>query len=743
MIGVGAMIGAGIFVLIGIAAGATGPSVMLALALNGVLTLFTAMVYAELGSAIPEAGGGYLWVRDALGRQQSFLAGWMSWFSHAVAGALYALGFGSFLNLLLERGGVPFLDVPLLGAEKTLGVLIVLVFLAINFRGASETGLAGNVVTLAKLIVIALFIGFGLYTIVTNPNRALSRFDPMFPQGPFNVFLAMGITFIAFEGYEIIVQAGEEVQDPRRSIPRAVFKSLLIVIPVYVLVAIAAIGAVDPRGDQPTWRFLGQAKELGLALAAGRFMPFGTVIILIGGLLSTMSALNATTFSSTRVSFAMGRDRVMPDAFAKIHSRFRTPYIALAATGLLMILIVVAIPIEDVAAAADVMFLLLFLQVNYAILRIRGEFGDRLEYGYMIRWYPAIPIAGIVANLALAIVLFQFSPIGWLSAIGWIAAGIVFFFFYARPKVAEDERPRVTFEEKGGRRKGPTILAPVANPEHVPTVVTIAAALARQQDAEVVVLNVIRMPEQLPMSEGYRYAERAEPVATAVDELAERFEDVPISTVVAIGRRISQVINDIAEREGATTLVLGWRGKVQEQRVRGSVVQEVLRSAPSQVLVVKDVGLPARIDEVLVAASPGLRSRDTVETGLALARGFDAHLRLVTVVSRDGNGKQIRAWLEEVKGELAERLDGGRFRAELVESESPIEIMDEEAGRSAFLVVGASRDWALRRRLTGEFADKVANAVDRSVVVVKPSEHRAMSLWRLAVRELRRPRPSA
>lgn len=738
MIGVGAMIGAGIFVLIGIAAGTTGPSVMLALALNGVLTFFTAMVYAELGSAIPEAGGGYLWVKDALGRQQSFLAGWMSWFSHAVAGALYALGFGSFLNLLLERGGVPFPDVPLLGAEKTLGVLIVLVFLAINYRGASETGLAGNIVTLAKLAVIAVFIGFGLYTIVSNPDRALPRFDPMFPQGPFNVFLAMGITFIAFEGYEIIVQAGEEVQDPRRTIPRAVFKSLMIVIPVYVLVAIAAIGAVDPPGDQPTWRFLGEAKELGLALAADRFMPFGTIIILIGGLLSTMSALNATTFSSTRVSFAMGRDRVMPDAFAKIHSRFRTPYIALAATGLLIILMVVAIPIEDVAAAADVMFLLLFLQVNYAIIRIRGEFGDRLEYGYVIRWYPAIPIAGIVANLALAILLFQFSPLGWLSAVGWIAAGVVVFFLYVRTRVAEDERPRVTFEEKRGRRRSQAILAPVANPDHVPTVVSIAAALARQQDAEVVVLNVIRVAGALPMSEGYRYTGRAERVATAVDEVAERFDEVPISTVVAIGRRISHVVNDMAQREQADTIVLGWRGTVHERRVRGSVVQEVLRSAPSQILVVKDMGLPRHIDEVLVAASPGLRTRDTVETGLALARGFDADLRLLTVVSPDGDLEQIRSWLDEVKRQLADRLDGVRLIADLVESESRIQTMDEEADRSAFLVVGASRDWALRRRLAGEFADELANAVDRSLVVVKPPEHRAMSLWRLALRRLRR-----
>lgn len=742
MIGVGAMIGAGIFVLTGIAAGTTGPSLMLAFALNGIVTIFTAMVYAELGSAIPEAGGGYLWVRDALGRDQSFLAGWMSWFAHAVAGSLYALGFGGFVRLLFERYDMALPHVPLLSPEKLFGILIALVFLGINFRGASETGLAGNIVTIAKLAAIGLFIGFGLYAIATRPETATQRFEPFFPRGYDKIFLAMGITFIAFEGYEIIVQAGEEVKDPRRSIPRAVFKSLLIVVPIYVLVAVTAIGAVRAPGGGETWRFLGRAKELGLALAADHVMPFGTLIILVGGLLSTMSALNATTYSSTRVSFAMGRDKVLPATFARVHERFRTPYVALLATGTLIVFMVVAIPIEDVAAAADVMFLLLFLQVNYAVIRIRGEFGDRLEYGYLMPFYPWVPIIGIVTKAFLAVYLYRFSPLAWLYAVVWIVVGFGVFFFYARTRVAEDERPRVTFEEKGGRRRGRVILAPVANPDHVPTVVAIAAALARQRQAEVVVLNVVRVPEQLPMSEGYRYTERAEPVAAAVDELADRFRDVPISTVVAIGRRISQVVNDIAEREDADTLVLGWRGTVNERRVRGSVVQEVLRSAPSQVLVVKDMGLPRRIDEVLIAASPGLRTRDTMETGLALAHGFDADLRLLTVVPPDGGAEHIRAWFEEVKGELADRLDGGRFSADLVESESPIQTMDEEADRSAFLVVGASRDWALRRRLTGEFADKLANAVDHSLIVVKPREHRAMSLWRLALREFRRHRPS-
>jgi len=164
MIGVGAMIGAGIFVLTGEAAGVAGPALVLSFALNGVITIFTGMVYAELGSAIPEAGGGYLWVKEGLPGANAFLAGWMSWFAHAVAGALYALGFGAFLYELLRLVGFPLdrLGLDFDQAKKLFGVGVVLLFAAINHRGASETGLAGNVITVSKIIVILIFCLFGL-----------------------------------------------------------------------------------------------------------------------------------------------------------------------------------------------------------------------------------------------------------------------------------------------------------------------------------------------------------------------------------------------------------------------------------------------------------------------------------------------------------------------------------------------------------------------------------------------------
>ncbi|MDP8957893.1 MAG: amino acid permease, partial [Actinomycetota bacterium] len=731
MIGVGAMIGAGVFVLTGIAAGVAGPALMLAFALNGVVTIFTAMVYAELGSAIPEAGGGYLWVKEALGKSNGFLAGWMSWFSHAVAGSLYALGFGSFLALLLHDLGI--IDVQGPWVEKSIGVLIALAFLYINYRGASETGLAGNIVTLAKVGVIGIFILFGLLT-MTGDGDVLAKFQPFFPEGVGAVFVAMGITFIAFEGYEIIVQAGEEVRDPRRSIPRAVFKSLMIVIPIYVLVAITALGAVTVPG-MTSWEFLGIHEELGLAEAARRFMPLGTLLLLLGGLLSTTSALNATTFSSTRVSFAMGRDRVLPAFFSKVHERTKTPYMALSITGVLIIFMVLAIPIEDVAAAADVMFLLLFLQVDYAAIKLRREFGDRLQYGYRMPFFPLVPILGIATQAFLAVYLFRFSPLAWLAAGVWILLGLGIYSSYSRGRLEEFERPRIAYEVKRGARKRRTILVPVADTTHVDTSLAVAVALSRHEEAHVIALNVVRIPSQLPLSSGLELTQEAQPVMERVAELAERFPDATIDSIVGVGHRVSQVITDIAQREEADTIVLGWQGTVHESRVRGSVAQAVVAEAPTDLLVIKDHGLPEQVGELLLGVSPGLRAGTALSVAIQLARGFGARLRLVTILLPHGQEKRadLERWLEELAEQVRSAgLPAEQLVTEVIEGESVIRTLAREGANSDLLVIGASRDWVLRQHLLGSIPDRLANRLGRTIVMVKEKEPRVLSLWREA-----------
>jgi amino acid transporter len=279
MIGVGAMIGAGIFVLTGIAAGVAGPALLLVFLLNGGVALLTAMSYAELGSSLPNAGGGFPWVRESLGGVFGFMGGWMSWFAHATACSLYVLGFGYYFAEALHSLGLG--DVLGGFTYKGFALLVAVVFAYVNYRGASETATLGGVITVLKVGVLAAFVVSGIVVIAGKPEWEVA-FTPFKPMGWSGILMAMGLTYIAFEGYEVIVQTGEEVKSPEKNIPRAIFVSLAIVVPVYVLVGFAALGAIDP-GSITSWQFLAEKQEGAMIEAARQFMPLGFTLLLLGG----------------------------------------------------------------------------------------------------------------------------------------------------------------------------------------------------------------------------------------------------------------------------------------------------------------------------------------------------------------------------------------------------------------------------------------------------------------------------
>lgn len=751
MIGVGAMIGAGIFVLSGLAAGQAGPALVMAFAFNGFITIFTGMVYAELGSAIPEAGGGYLWVREALGRSQAFLAGWMSWFAHAVAGSLYILGFGAFADLLLEvYFGIPLFEPVTVGfvqfgPVKAFAVFAGVVFTYINYRGAKETGLAGNIVTLLKTSVIIVFVILGLGTMFGDPTGSTAKFEPFTPRGLGGVFIAMGLTFIAFEGYEIIVQSGEEVVNPRENVPKAVFYSMAIVVTIYMLVAVVLIGAVDvtpqlfqlahegstaehgpnlpalpgSAEDAAIWEILGYLGELGLARAADQVLPYGTLIILVAGIFSTLSALNATTFSSTRVSFAMGRDHVLPDMFESVHPETHTPWIAAIFSGGLIIFMAVTLPIESVAAATDVMFLLLFLQVNYAAIVIRREWGDEIEYGYLMPFFPYVPIIGILTKLFLAVYLFEYSPLAWYGAIAWILVGVGIFFVYSQGRIRETEieaETRIVAETRTPEERSYQVLVPITNPETAKPLIAIAGAIARHHDGELLVTTVATVPDQTPLSEGRQFVDGQE---ERLDEaMAYVPDDVPAHQTVTIGHEIGQSITNLAYQRDSDLVVMGWRGrrKRRSDLVLGSTIDYVVENAPCDVSVVKSDSI-GETGKILVPTVGGAHADRSEEIAASLTETNGHPITLLTVATQDR--EDAESFLEDRVAAFAEEdID---VASVVIESDDIASAIVEYATENEFetIIIGAAEEGILQRVLFGEIPESVGEQFAGQVVMVK------------------------
>jgi APA family basic amino acid/polyamine antiporter len=554
MVGIAGMIGGAIFVLTGPAIGLAGSAVILAFVINAIITLFTAMAYAELGSAMPEAGGGYLWIREGLPRPNAFISGWMAWFAHIIAGSLYAVGFGAFMHYLLGPNVAGILsDQPLLGVfpfDKMIAVGSIIAFTYINIKGTSETGKTGSVVTIVQLGTIFALIGAGIWSIHNNPNWT-ANFDNFMPTGIAGLVAAMGLTFIAFEGYEIIVQTGEEVKNPKRNIPRAIFISLAIVVTLYCLVALVSIGAISPEGIA-AWRFIGQGGELGIMKAAEIFLPYGTLVVLGGGMISTLAALNATTFSSARVAFAMGRHYNLPHKLSSIHPVNRTPHVAIIISAVIMSFMAYALPLADIAVAAGVIFLLLFTQVNIAVITIRRIYGDKLSYGFKTPFFPVIPIAGIFLNLGLALYLLVTEPLSWGITILWILVGFLLYRMYTFKQEIQHYAPIVT-SEGDLKRQDYRILIPYT-PENPDRLLKYAIRIAKETAGEINILRVITVPHQTPLSAGVAFADTAKRSFDPLEKILDE-ENIPSHYLVRVSHDATEAILATIEEQRIDLLV--------------------------------------------------------------------------------------------------------------------------------------------------------------------------------------------
>jgi amino acid transporter/nucleotide-binding universal stress UspA family protein len=736
MIGVGGMIGAGIFALTGIAAGVAGPALVLAFLLNGLLTLLTAMAYAELGSAFPRTGGGYAWVKEGLGGGQGFLAGWMSWFAYIAAGSLYALTFGRFASELWIMAGLPTLDLSV--HRMTLGfmALIIVAFTALNYRGASETGTIGNVVTTTKVTILGIFVIFGLIA-MGRTEAWHSRFTTDFlPNGIGGVVVAMGLTFIAFEGYEIIAQSAEEVINPRRNIPLATFLSILIAVIIYILVGATAIGATVPPAGMAAYQYLGLQKEIAIVEVAQQVFPrgIGAVVLLLSGLISTMSALNATTYSASRVSFAMGRDHNLPVFFARIHPSRFTPHLAVICSGVLMVGMALLLPIENAAAAAGIMFLLLFMQVNLTVMILRHKRPD-LERGFMIPWFPAIPVIAIVCNGLLASYLFTFSPIAWYFAIGWIIIGLLVYYTYFS-KIEAMEKPKEILLEEVLVSRDYSVLVPVANQEQARILGQIGAILAQANRGEVLALHVVRVPPQLTLGEGRLFLKGGRSCLETVIEQAKARE-MPVHTIIRLGRNVAEAVRKTVEENASDFIVLGWPGYTNTAgRLYGSVIDPIVDNPPTDIAVVR-YRQRRPLHSVLVPVAGGPNSRRAVKLAVQMAQASEdgpAKVTLLHVVPfGTRNADRVRAQqvfeytLEGIAYDLVDTL--------IVEGLGVLETVLDRAKGYDLIVLGATEEPLFRNLLMGNVAEQIARRAEVTVIVVKRRSSPLHSFLRQTVLE--------
>jgi len=645
MIGVASMIGGAIFVLVGPGISAAGPALIVAFLLNGVITLFTALTYAELGSALPATGGGYKWIREGLPRPNSYLSGWMAWFAHSIAGSLYAVAFGTFFGHLLKSAEIidDTFGIPL---EKLFAIIAIIIFAFVNIRGSSHTGKVGSAITFTQLGIIGALVIAALAAMTfANPNWP-TNFQDFFPNGTSGLVLAMGLTFIAFEGYEIIAQAGDEIKKPKKNIPKAILISLGIVISVYVLFAFVFIGGLDPlQIGQPAWEFIGSYGELGIIEAAEYYLPFGALIVLAGGFVSTLAALNATTFAASRVSFVMGRNHDLPPTFSKLHQKYRTPFVSTICSAIVMIVLAVSFDLTMIARSASVMFLFLFAQVNIACITIRRLAKERkIVYGFKTPFFPLIPIIGFSVVCLLAIYLLFSQPLSWAIAIVWIVIGFLIYKLYTSKREKQATAPLV-FNQEPSERKEYRILV-VFSKSTSTKLAKIASAIADQKNGEISFLSVISVPKQTPLS----FANKAGETGIGVfDKLKKSIShSIRHRYLVRLSHDPTEAILATAEEEGINTMIIDFSFLRNNRKLLSLSTCDIIGVIPGKNFT-KDVS------NLIVSYDKGRHSNLGLELAHAISNNYNSKIRVVRGITQS----------PEVEVEIVNRINEVMFDLDL------------------------------------------------------------------------------
>ena len=418
MLGVGATIGTGIFVALTTAVPEAGPAVTVSFVLAGITAALTALCYAELCSTVPVAGSSYSYAYATIGELAAFLIGACLLLEYGVSGSAVAVGWGQYLNELLSetigwRLPASIANPPGAGGVFNLpAATLVLLCTILLLRGARESAGANAALVVAKIAVLILFVAIAL----AHFHRG--NFHPFAPHGIKGIGAAASSIFFSYIGIDAVSTAGEEVKDPRRTLPLGVILSLLIVTGLYILVALAAVGA------QPWTSFAGQEAGLAVILHNLTGATWPSVVLSLGAIASIFSVTLVVLYGQTRILYAMSCDGLLPAFFRRVDPVSRVPRQNTLVVAAAVALLAALVPLDVLVNLTSMGTLMAFATVSAGVIILRVK-RPELPRGYATPFYPLLPLASV----AFCFYLIWGLPAGTFRLFGWWMAGAAILYF--------------------------------------------------------------------------------------------------------------------------------------------------------------------------------------------------------------------------------------------------------------------------------------------------------------------------
>lgn len=417
-LGIGAIIGTGIFVLTGVAAAKfAGPALVLSFVVSGLACALAALVYAEFASMVPVAGSAYTFSYASLGEFFAWIIGWDLMLEYALACSTVAIGWSGYFVKLLEACGIHLpawgtLSAASGGFINIPALVIALLITWLISLGVKESATVNNVIVAVKLVAVLVFILVAVFYV--KP----ANWHPFMPFGWNGVFQGAAIVFFAYIGFDAVSTAAEEVKNPQKDLPRGIIASLIVCTVLYIIVAALLTGVVS-------YTKLNVSAPVALALelihqnwAAG-FISLGA----IGGITTVLLVM---LYGQTRVFYAMSRDGLLPKVFSETHPKYKTPFKSTWLTGIVVSIIAALTPIDDVAEMVNIGTLAAFVFVSIAVIALRHSRPD-IHRAFRCPWVPVVPVLAAVSSLFL---MLKLPAVTWVRFAVWLVIGLVIYFTY-------------------------------------------------------------------------------------------------------------------------------------------------------------------------------------------------------------------------------------------------------------------------------------------------------------------------
>ena len=714
-ISMGAMIGSGIFILPGLAMAEAGPAVIFAFVLAGILVFPAAISIAELGTAMPEAGGDYIFIERGLGPAAGTIAGLGTWLMLMFKGALALVGGMFYLEAVIALPGV-----------ESVALVIGTILILVNIFGVKQTG------GLQVVMVIVMVMILGIFIAVSLANIEYSQFTPFYDEGTSGLIAATVMVLISYGGVTKVAAVAEEIDNPDRNLPLGLMLSLIVTTALYALIVFVLVGLIEGEA-------LAGSNIPMVDAVEPFFGTIGVVLIVLAAMLALISTANAGILTASRYPFALSRDKLIPELFAYVSSKTNTPVIAILVTGGAMLAIILLLPVEEIAKTAGSFQIVVYILVNVALIAFRVRKPEWYTPKFKSPAYPWIQIFGILSGVFL---LTQMDTLPLIGGVGIFIFGILWYLYYGRKRAADresviSEAITTTIESEPEVDVPYRIVLPIANPANQHNLLRLASSIAStRENAEIICVNVIVVPDQTSLAQQVEYdKERVKKQEELFAEVrkASRELNFRLKTKAVVGRNVSHIVLETIREEHANEVILGWKGsKKKRQFILGSNIDPIVNNSPCRVTLIKPVS--QEIGKTVAFVGTGPNSINAVKRAFELiTQEPNTKLTLINVqhTDQDLNEEQlINKGQQLIRQVITDSgIDDTRVDSEVLLSDNPEEILLDTANNFNTVCIGASRSSALERALFGTFPEHLGENFKGNVFIIRGRERSLRSGW--------------